>query len=364
MDPALEIVHYQRAHPNHHVNSTSIQVSTQKQSLLTQRRWLEQQGALIKKEFMLHDSNNWPTISLPNRQVAGMPSNPYQGRPPYNGAGFQQPPRPQLPPQAYYGQPAGTGFTPGPPAKRARHASAARMPGAAVGMLNTGEAYDDTALADEDTHNFGDTLDMLSPRDISITRYRQHHEWMEEILSSPYAASQIRAVDLGFLLHGEMSQLTEGLFDRSEGVDGDEITNTQVEELEGRVSKFTEEGQSQLKAMKEAHTSKLEQTRAQKLYSDLELRLSQLGSDEGARQAVGEVIHEVENSTGAKIRVRDEVVRVHKGGLILAGEETNNISNDVATQGGDEFGDFTTLDTAGEALDFYSGAYDHMAYAA
>ena len=64
----------------------------------------------------------------------------------------------------------------GPPSKRARHAaggSAAhqQMMG---GIPPMDIAYDD----DEDTSR-GDMFDHLTPREVSKTRYRQNHEWME-----------------------------------------------------------------------------------------------------------------------------------------------------------------------------------------
>lgn len=42
----------------------------------------------------------------------------------------------------------------------------------------------------EDTE-FGDYFDNLTPAEISKMRYKQHHEWMEEIYSSVYSLSQI-----------------------------------------------------------------------------------------------------------------------------------------------------------------------------
>ncbi|KAI9725563.1 MAG: hypothetical protein M1828_003051 [Chrysothrix sp. TS-e1954] len=368
VDPALEMVHYMQAQPVHHVPSTSIQVTPAKQTLIQQRRYLESQGALARKEFMLHDSNNWPRINMPpqvQRQAPIMPPNPYQMRPGYN-PGYAQPPRPQVPPQyaaAAANQQSGQYNQGGP--KTTRRLTSARHPSAAASAPLAADSFEEMALADEDAHNHGDTLDLLSPRDISITRYKQHDEWMAEILASPLSTSQIRPVDLAFSLTGELSEITEGIFEQREATDDNTITQSQVDELEKRVTKYKEAVSDELTSMREAHKKKLEEFRMQKVYDNLERQLSRMGPDEDGT-ALASVVRDAEKATGARVRARDEVVQVQKGGLQLGGEETasNQASNGMANHGNDEFGDFTSMDTAGEALDFYSGNYDHMSYAA
>jgi hypothetical protein len=61
-------------------------------------------------------------------------------------------------------------------------------------------------------------FDHLSPRELSMARYQQNHEWMEEILSSPYRIGQIEAADLGLGRKGELASLTEGIFE-AQGAD-------------------------------------------------------------------------------------------------------------------------------------------------
>ena len=56
-------------------------------------------------------------------------------------------------------------------------------------------------------------MDFLTPRDISIHRYVQHHEWLEEILNSPYDTSQIIPGELGLGRKGELESLTKDFFD-------------------------------------------------------------------------------------------------------------------------------------------------------
>jgi hypothetical protein len=62
-------------------------------------------------------------------------------------------------------------------------------------------------------------IDHLTPREIAMQRYKQHHEWMEEILSSPYQMSQIIPVDLGLGLKGELEALTKDVLDAPSGAD-------------------------------------------------------------------------------------------------------------------------------------------------
>lgn len=125
VEPALEIVHYTQAFPEHRVNVRSVPLTPQVQKRLQDRHFLEAQGGLPRKEFMLHDSSNWPTISTP---PSGTPGNPYQ-QGPGNFKGAQQgAPRPigafPVPPPSL--RSAG-GMGPSP-AKRQRQSGPGRMP--------------------------------------------------------------------------------------------------------------------------------------------------------------------------------------------------------------------------------------------
>lgn len=140
---------------------------------------------------MLHDRENWPQISFPKGPPRG---------PPMYGGNVQQPRIPQA--MAYPTQHA----TAGPPAKRARTAANASQAaaGGAVAVLD---------IDDEEDTSRGDLFDHTTPREISMSRYKQNHEWMEEILSSPYSINQIIPADLGLGVRGELASLTAGIFD-------------------------------------------------------------------------------------------------------------------------------------------------------
>ncbi|TAQ89955.1 hypothetical protein B7494_g1738 [Chlorociboria aeruginascens] len=186
-DPSFWITHYGQSMPDDRVPSNAIPINANIQNIMNTRSYLQQQGQLVHKEFMLHDRANWPQIQFPRSAVRGpqMYSNMPPARIPQNMA---------YPPQAI-----------APPAKRVRT------------QANPAQAIVNSAVAaleddDEDTSR-GDVFDYVTPREISVARYKQNHEWMEEIMSSPYAINQLIPADLGLGLRGELSGLTAGIFD-------------------------------------------------------------------------------------------------------------------------------------------------------
>ena len=74
-----------------------------------------------------------------------------------------------------------------------------------------------TEEALEDGEGVGpDLLDFLTPRDIALDRYVRHHEWLEEIISSPYDTHRIVPPVLGMGRAGELQSLTADFFDTPE----------------------------------------------------------------------------------------------------------------------------------------------------
>lgn len=309
---------------------------------------------------MLHDSNNWPTISMPTSRQPMVP-NPYQTGTGFPGGGFPQNPR-----GSQHNMNPSTAMRSGmgpSPAKRAP-----RPPGPSH-MPRLHPSQDEELAAEENAQAVGDFLDSLSPREISFTRYTQHHEWMEEIVSSPYAIRQITPVELGFGLAGELSGLTQDLFERKsveEAIKGSatnsddfaEIAPDKLEELERRIAKFEQEGKDEITAMKAEHAQKMQKLSKQKLLLSLEKRLAQTSMEEIGGEAVEEIVREAELVIGSKITQRDEIVRVEKGGLLNRGEEAMNANGDTMHAPGDEFNEFTNLDSNGDGFDFLSGAND------
>lgn len=363
-DPALWIIHYSRAPPNDHVPANRIPVSPQVQAVIGQRRFLQSQGQLARKDFLLHDRNNWPTISFPPQmgpqgfsqpQAAGYPGT--AGRP-----GF-------YPPQGHPGA-----IPPGAP--QAKMGRPHRAPSQAMAA-----AAADFALEDEDVSS-GDMMDLLTPREVSKMRYVQHHEWMEEIFASPYAVSQITPVSLGLGRKGELESLTAGFFDApsasaartedQEAGDAPEATKMEpakAEEFADRVAKKVADMTAEIEKLKKQHARRMERFNRSSLFKDAELRLRDAAADpaetgaevwrlegritipseegetpqmdyleEKAKYKVDDVVREVEAAWKKQIMPEPKVSCVEKGGLLEKIEpehkdEPNSFSDMVMDQG-------------------------------
>lgn len=214
-DPSLWIVHYSRSNPQDHVPAHKEHFASQNH-IIAQRKFWAQQG-LIRKEFMLHDRANWPTINLPPgnlsrhaSQSIGYPGNVMSHM---NRAQQQRFLQQQ---QQQQQQAAGQKLLVGPPAnKRMRlDPNAPTHPGQRHAMPNsaTGVTHDASSIDDDEDTSRGDIMDYLTPRDISTARYMQHHEWMEEIFHSPYSTTQIVPGELGLGRKGELEDLTRDFF--------------------------------------------------------------------------------------------------------------------------------------------------------
>ena len=89
----------------------------------------------------------------------------------------------------------------------------------------------------------------------------------------------------------------------------------------------------------------------------LERRLARYGCEPGDGKTIEEITSEVEKVTGTKIRPSEEVMRVEKGGLLQAGEETVPNGQSIPNET-DELNEFTNLDTPGDGMDFLASGYD------
>jgi hypothetical protein len=128
-------------------------------------------------------------------------------------------------------------------------------------MMGAGYQSNETAFDDEEDISRGDMFDHLSPRELSMTRYQQNHEWMEEILSSPYRIGQIEAADLGLGRKGELASLTEGIF---EAQGGDAVSAGPKKPYTGHLGEgLAAEFRKRVQARNEAIAAENEQLRAQ-----------------------------------------------------------------------------------------------------
>lgn len=342
-DPSLWIVHYSKAPPTDHIPANRIPIVPQIQSMLAQRRFLQSQGQLIRKDFMLHDRNNWPTITFPPQmgqqgfaQPHGLYPNPMMAR---------QPPGVFYPPQQAAGMPGAMGPTPAK-APRGHRPSTAAMAAAVA----------DFSLEDEEV-SAGDMLDLLTPREISKMRYQQHHEWMEEIFASPYAISQITPVDLGLGRKGELESLTAGFFDApvgpsapskdpKEAPPAQKMEPEKAQEFADRVAKKVADMTAEIEKLKKRHARRMEKVGRMSLLKEAELRLREAAADptdtgsevwrlegridapteEGAspvdrpqqppKYKVDDIIKDVETSWGKPIVPEPNISCVQKGGLL------------------------------------------------
>ncbi|KEY68463.1 hypothetical protein S7711_01235 [Stachybotrys chartarum IBT 7711] len=320
-DISLFIVHYGPSEPNDRVPVNAIPYDERTNASMQQRHFLMRAGQIRRKEFMLSDRVNWPSLPELTRQQMGPQVTP-------RGVPQQM----AYPPQA----------APGPPAKRPRHTQNQAQQAAIPGMPPLEAAFDD----DEDTSR-GDMFDHLTPREISLSRYQQNHEWMEEILSSPYRINQITPPDLGLGLKGELASLTEGIFiaqggdafkqllDSEKGYVG-RLDAGKADEFRKRVDKHIESTKAEIEKMQAEHAEALAQFKKSSLVATKEKLLRSLPEDTGLgavkiegrsepsdedtssrpppKETAEDIAKQVESVTGLKITSAPSVRRVQEGG--------------------------------------------------
>lgn len=304
IDPNLWLVHYKPAEQQNRLAAGQIPVTRETQATLQMRGQLQAAGPIMRKEFMLHDASNWPKVEFGQQAAMRQQQQPY-----YN---------PMQPGRPYVAQP--------PPAKRLRGAAPAQ-PRPQI----AGAALPDTTLEDEENAT-QDAFDFLTPREISLSRYKQHHEWMEEIFSSPYAVGNIAPIDLGLGLMGELAPLTADLLD----VPGAENPDTakdnykikdyyrmnpeQLKDFEKRVAEYTKNEQAEIDKMKADHARKMAQLKRTRTYIKAERRLRDLSrsaaTEEEGTDPSDSVVQDLEKSLGVTFDARKSVVCVDKGGFI------------------------------------------------
>lgn len=325
-DLSLWIVHYAPADPNDRHPSQMIPIDQRMQTTMNTRAYLHQQGQIVQKEFMLHDRANWPQIAFPRGQPRG---------PGIYGANV---PPARVPQQmAYPTQHA----TPGPPAKRARtQASASQAAASSAVAVLDGDDEEDTSR--------GDLFDHMTPREISMARYKQNHEWMEEILSSPYSIHQIIPADLGLGVRGELRALTDGIFDSPYDPDKDVVKHEYVgrldpekaEEFRKRANESIAQTNKEIEKMKAKHAKRLAKLKKGSLiasaekalrtavdnpsdtgpeYWRLEGKIDEEGEEDGkvvvqTPGKVADIVAQVEASVGRHAAAIKELIRIQDGG--------------------------------------------------
>ncbi|KAK2592027.1 hypothetical protein QQS21_010260 [Conoideocrella luteorostrata] len=320
LDLSLYIVHYGPSEQNDRVPAAMVPYDDRVNSIMMQRGFLLRGGQIRRKEFMLSDRVNWPSLPELTRQQMG----------------------PQMTPRGVPQQMAYSGPQPasGPPTKRARHSSGQSQQPSAPG------AQPDTAFDDDEDVSRGDLFDHLTPREISLSRYQQNHEWMEEILSSAYRIGQIQPSDLNLGLKGELSSLTEGIF-TAQG--GDVFTQSPdkpyvgrldeglADEFRKRVEKHVESTQAEIKRLEEEHAEFMASLKTSSLLKVKEKELRSISDppapevfktedrmdtgEEDRKSATSstktpfdDILKDVEAVIGRKIDVHPRVERIQDGG--------------------------------------------------
>ncbi|CAD6576288.1 MAG: hypothetical protein ASARMPREDX12_006951 [Alectoria sarmentosa] len=216
-------------------------------------------------------------------------------------------------------------------------------------------------------------MDFLTPRDISLHRYTQHHEWLEEILNSPYDTSQIIPGQLGLGRKGELESLTMDFFDapieatpketfpKPKGESPVEDSATpRVGRLEsGKAEDFTKRATEkiaeinvEMEKLKRQHARRMAKINKGRAFKEAEqkLRVSTLEMINGEatkgdavqQQQVDELARALEAQVGKSIRSVKDVECTDKGGL----EEKSQARKDVQDQDYDMVGTFGNLDAA------------------
>ena len=362
-DQSLWIWHYSQTEPQFRFPAHQIRMSDPVRQSLHERSILQKHGQLVRKEFMLRDNANWPTINLPGTPN---PSYPQQVSG-YPGDVISHMNRSQQ--QAYIQQQQGNAAQHGvgpSPAKRPRHGGPVHVPGPTTAIPAPVVAQDTTYDEEEGTSG-GDYMDFLTPRDISLHRYTQHHEWLEEILNSPYDTSQIIPGQLGLGRKGELESLTRDFFDAPIGATPKETfpkakgdspiedsTTPRVGRLEvGKAQDFTKRAKeriaeinAEMEKLKRQHTRRIAKLNRGRTFKEAEqnLRVSTLEMVNGEvikgdavqQQRTDELIRGLEAQLGKSITVIKDVECIDKGGL----EEKSQLK-DVRDQ------DYEMVDTYG-----------------
>jgi hypothetical protein len=188
-------------------------------------------------------------------------------------------------------------------------------------------------VEEEEDVSRGDALDLVTPREISRMRYEQHHEWMEEVVESPYNIYQIIPSDLGLGRKGELESLTRGFFEAP--MSGANPTSNGVPARVGKMdagkaAEFTKLAaqkvaamQKELEEMKAKHARRMEKLKQTSVLADAEkkLRTANDGGDpgDGEKQESGsstdDIVRDVEVAWGRKIDRVQNVTVMQRGGV-------------------------------------------------
>ena len=354
MDPSLWLIHYYTNELSNQIPTRGIPISDHANRIMTERNSLQGHGSLQlqHKEFMLRDRENWPTVNPPGINA---PSYPQQAMG-YPNNVMAHMSRSQHPAYMQQTQAAMSQGVIGPsPAKRQRHVSNSHGHASAT-AIPMPVMPPDAAFDDEETTSGVDYMDVLTPQQISRSRYVQHHEWLEEVLNSPYDSHQIIPGALGLGRKGELESLTRDFFDAPErgtrkevlelprtpkeedfktgrSVVPDDHVATRVGRMEdGKAEDFTQRAaqrmadlQTEIDELKRQHSRRMAKISNGQSWREAERRLRvatvELMNNDASRAVVDQddqidqIIQTAEQELGKRIKPIEEVECIEKGGL-------------------------------------------------
>ena len=325
-DPSLWLVHYAPSEPTFRLPVNRIHIPPHVQQLLARRQFLQGQGRLVRKEFMLHDRTHWPTINPPAHASPSpfahniaVPPNAVQASP---GHRAQQ--------ASIYAQHAAAQGNAGPsPAKRSRpmpYGQASAAAAAAAGQMTDAEAMTMEMYDEEDTA-LGDEFDYLTPRDVAMARFKHNQEMIGEVLASPFSLLQVQAMDLGLepLLRTACNlpppdvQLQSAGASTAAAAAAADTKRTTIERIRQRVL----ENESEARRLEIQHEKdSREFVEHCEFWKQAELRLreaewdaDEADSERGRVEGVDDAVSKAEAESGKRIYITDEVLLVQAGGL-------------------------------------------------
>jgi hypothetical protein len=197
----------------------------------------------------------------------------------------------------------------------------------------------ETTIEEEEDVSRGDILDFMTPRDISRMRYEQHHEWMEEVLESPYSIYQIVPGDLGLGRKGEVEELTKDFFDapvtalretsgNTDVVRAGNMEKDKAADFRRRATKKIAEMQAEIEHLKVKHSKRIAKMQRTTTLNSAEKKLraaqtaavarrmsSESPNEQVTVDVLDEIAADVERSMGKKIERVANVTLVSRGGL-------------------------------------------------
>lgn len=299
---------------------------------------------------MLHDRSHWPTINLPGgnmpnygSQQIGYTSNVISHLSQSQQQSYLQQQQQQQ--QRASANQSGAGPS---PAKRLRQNPQSQSMRAPPSIAVTTIASE--AIADDEEDNPKDLMDFLTPKDISITRFVQHHEWIEEVFNSPYSTGQIIPGELGIGRKGEIEALTRDFFNaptegrptvpsESQPPRVGRLAPGKAEDFSKKVSEKLSELNSELEEMKRRHSQRMADAKeggaildSEKLLRSAPMSLASKADEwifdgssrginlgdittTGRRDTVDEIARKVEGLLGKKIVEVKELECIEQGGL-------------------------------------------------